>query len=113
MSKPIYQILIAPLLTEKSVQNMTIRNSTLKKYTFRVALNANKVEIAKAIEEMFAKEKVKVASVNTLHMRGKRRRVMGGKRMRGSNQYGKSPDWKKAIVTLAPDSPSIPMLEGV
>ena len=112
MSKPIHQILISPLLTEKSVANMNIKNSKVKKYTFRVAVDANKIEIAKAVEAMFVKEKVKVASVNTIHMRGKARRV-GGRRMRGGNQLGKTPDWKKAIVTLTPDSPSIEMLEGV
>jgi large subunit ribosomal protein L23 len=134
MSKPLHQILIEPLLTEKSVRNTNIQRYTrkdargkagnneaavtalteqkLKKYTFRVALDANKVEIAKAIETMFADEKVKVARVNTIHMRGKQRRAMGRK-IRGGGQMGKSPDWKKAIVTLTPDSPGIPMLEGV
>ena len=134
MSKPLHHILIEPLLTEKSVRNTNVQRytrkeargkvgnnenavkalteQTVKKYTFRVALDANKVEIAKAVEAMFANEKVKVARVNTLRVRGKQRRGIGRK-MRGANQMGKSPDWKKAIVTLTPDSPNIPLLEGV
>lgn len=112
MSKPIHQILLEPLLTEKSVAIQTFKNSKVKKYTFKVAVSANKIEIAKAVEAMFASEKVKVASVNTIHVRGKMRRVTGRK-MSGLGQMGKSPDWKKAIVTLTADSPSIAMLEGV
>jgi len=104
--KPIHQILIQPLLTEKSVQQ-----SAVKKYIFEVALDANKIEIAHAVEELFAKDKVKVATVNTMHVRGKERRSMGKKRAAG-NKTGTSPAWKKAIVTLAADSPNIPSLEG-
>ena len=105
--KSLHQILIQPLLTEKSV-----RQNQAKKYSFEVALDASKTEIARAVEELFAKEKVKVASVNTLHMRGKQRRSMGKRRAAG-NQTGTTPAWKKAVVTLADDSPTIPMLEGV
>ena len=112
MSKPIYQILTEPLLTEKSVQNQSLKGSTTKKYTFKVALNANKIEIAWAVETMFAKEKIKVASVNTMRVRGKERRELG-RRMRGATRKGTAPNWKKAVVTLTPDSPNIPMLEGV
>lgn len=110
MSKPIHHILFAPLLTEKSVRN--IDAGAGKKYTFKVSLDANKVEIAQAVEAMFAKDKVKVASVNTLKVRGKERRTIG-RRLRPGSQTGKAPDWKKAIVTLTADSPNIPMLEGV
>ena len=113
MSKPIHQILLQPLLTEKSVRNTNIKGSPAKKYTFKVALDANKIEIAQAVESMFAKEKVKVASVNTLKVHGKQRRVTGRGNRGTSGRMGKSPDWKKAIVTLKPDSPGIPMLEGV
>ncbi len=105
MSKPIHQILYRPILTEKSV-----RNAQHKKYTFAVALSANKVEIASAVEAMFAKEKIQVATVNTIHMRGKERRI-NMKRGRRP-QPGKTPDWKKAIVTLTDASPNIPLLEG-
>ena len=112
MSKPIHQILIEPILTEKSVQNMNIKNAKAKKYTFKVALKANKIEIARAVEQLFVREKVKVASVNTIKVRGKERRILG-RRLRGGGRLGRSLDWKKAVVTLAPDSPGIPMLEGV
>ena len=136
MSKPFHQIIISPILTEKSVHNQQIQrynrqdakatlggtpsNSAIsalteqrvRKYTFRVALDANKVEIAQAFEAIFAKEKVKVAKVHTVHMRGKERRQLG-RRTRSATQMGKSPDWKKAIVTLTLDSPGIPLLEGV
>lgn len=103
MSKPIHHILIAPLLTEKSVAG-----TSEKKYVFHVAMDANKIEIAQAVEAMFAKEKVKVATVNTLHMRGKERRSTSKRRA----STGKTPNWKKAVVTLTADSPNIPMLEG-
>lgn len=61
------------------------------KYTFWVASSANKIEVARAVQDIY---KVKVASVNTLVVPGKLRRVR--------YQLGKQPDWKKAIVTLAP-----------
>ncbi len=108
--RPIHQILIAPLLTEKSVR--TLNAGGAKKYTFKVALDADKVEIAQAVEAMFAHDKVKVARVNTLKVRGKARRTIG-RRLRPTATTGKSPDWKKAIVTLTADSPTIPLLEGV
>ena len=60
-----------------------------RKYLFRVAPKANKTEIKKAVEEIY---KVKVQGVNTFIMRGKLKRVR--------TQLGKTPDWKKAIVTL-------------
>lgn len=105
MNRPLYQILKRPLLTEKSVIL-----TEQKKYLFAVAMDANKIEIAEAVEAAFAKEKVKVASVNTLHVRG-RSRKMNLKRGRRPS-VGTTPAWKKAIVTLTPDSPTIPLLEG-
>lgn len=77
-------ILRRPLVTEKST-------SLLKdnKYTFIVDLNANKVEIRQAVESIF---KVKVEKVNTLRVKGKIKRVR--------RVPGKTPDIKKAIVTL-------------
>lgn len=134
--KPLHQIIISPILTEKSVSNQKISRYTrldaktvlgggassaaiaglteqsIRKYTFRVSLDANKIEIAQAFEAVFAKEKVKVAHVHTVHMRGKSRRQLG-RGSRSTSKMGKSPDWKKAIVTLTQDSPGIPMLEGV
>jgi large subunit ribosomal protein L23 len=132
MTKPLHKILIQPVLTEKSVRSTSLKRFTsvearkvaggneatkkalleqkVVKYTFMVALDATKPEIAQAIELMFAKEKVKVANVHTLHVRGKRRKVVTARGKRPS--VGTMPNWKKAIVTLAPDSPTIPLLEG-
>lgn len=106
MKKPIHEILIRPILTEKSV-----RSTQVKKYLFVVALKATKIDVARAVEELFAKEKVKVASVNTMHVRGRQRR-MNLKRGRRAS-VGTTPAWKKAIVTLTEDSPTITLLEGV
>ncbi len=72
----------------------------IKKYTFEVALKANKVEIKKAVEEVFG---VKVASVNTMRVNGKEKRM--------GRYTGKTPDWKKAIITLAKDSKTIEFFE--
>ena len=82
-----YKIVRYPLITEKS----TILREDKNKYTFRVDKRANKVEIKKAIEAIFPD--IKVASVNTMNVRGKPRRFRYNKR-------GKTSDWKKAIVTL-------------
>lgn len=105
MTKPLHEILIRPILTEKSVANAQV-----KKYTFVVAKSATKIEIAQAVESLFSKEKVKVADVNTMTMRGKTRRVQMKRGRRASE--GTTPSWKKAVVTLAADSPNIPLLEG-
>ena len=90
-------IIIAPVLTEKSVAVLGE-----KKYTFRVADGANKVEIAKAVEEIFG---VKVAKVNTISMKGKKRRM--------GRFEGYTSDWKKAIVTLKADSKTIEFFDGM
>lgn len=91
------EIILRPVITEKSTEGQQ-----MKKYTFRVADDANKIEIAKAIEELFG---VKVAKVNTLHVRGRSVRV-------GRHEGYKS-DWKKAIVTLREDSKGIEFFEGM
>jgi large subunit ribosomal protein L23 len=78
-------IVIAPIITEKSGQQVQSQNS----YTFKVSINANKIEIKKAIERIFA---VKVVAVNTIRMMGKPKSL--------GRYNGKRPDWKKAIVTL-------------
>jgi large subunit ribosomal protein L23 len=90
-------IIIAPVVTEKSV--MALGD---KKYTFRVDKNANKIEIAKAVEEIFG---VKVAKVNTISMKGHLRRM-------GRNE-GYTSDWKKAVVTLTQDSKTIEFFDGM
>lgn len=88
MSKHPYEILIAPLLTEKATEAQIWREP---KYTFRVAIDANKVEIRKAVERAF---QVRVLSVNTVRNKGKKKRMRTAK-------MGRRPDWKKAVVTLA------------
>jgi large subunit ribosomal protein L23 len=97
MMREARDIIIRPVVSERSTELMEQR-----KYTFEVALDANKVEIAKAVESIF---KVKVASVNTMRVFGKLKR----------NRYGyhRTSTWKKAIVTLTKDSKSIPILETV
>ena len=93
-----YYIIIRPVLTEKSYAEMAN-----KKYTFRVAINANKTEIKNAIEEVFPG--VKVESVNTMRTEGKIKR-------QGRTQ-GRTAEVKKAIVTLKKDSKGIPFFEGM
>lgn len=78
-------IIIRPLITEKSTTLMAEG-----KYVFEVAKSANKIEIAKAISQIF---KVKVASVNTINVEGKVKRM--------GRSVGKRSDYKKAIVKLA------------
>ena len=78
-------ILIRPLITERTTMLMAEG-----KYTFVVAKKANKIEIAKAVSDIF---KVKVENVNTVNVTGKKKRM--------GRTSGKRPDYKKAIVTLA------------
>ncbi|MCL5066589.1 MAG: 50S ribosomal protein L23 [Firmicutes bacterium] len=85
MSKSPYDVIIRPLITEAATDALE-----LNKYTFEVDRRANKVEIRDAIEEIFH---VRVTKVNTLWRRGKVRR-------RGQSS-GRTPDRKKAIITLA------------
>ena len=93
-----YDIIKKPVLTEKSYAEMAD-----KKYTFEVDVHANKTEIKAAIEEVF--EGVKVASVNTMRTQGKIKR-------QGRTQ-GRTPEVKKAIVSLKADSKAIPFFEGM
>ena len=79
------EILIAPLITEKTTSQQKSSNS----YTFKVSLNANKIEIRKAVETVF---NVSVIDVNTINQRGKIKRM--------GRFSGKRADWKKAIVKL-------------
>ncbi|MFH1594458.1 MAG: 50S ribosomal protein L23 [Candidatus Omnitrophota bacterium] len=79
-----YSVIVSLIRTEKSGRLMP-----LNKYMFCVGMSANKIEIRKAIEDIY---KVKVASVNTAIVRGKMKRVRFA--------LGKTSDWKKAIVTL-------------
>ena len=83
-------IILKPIITEESMMGIMT-----KKYTFKVAKDANKIEIAKAVEAVFTK----VAKVNTMNVRGQKRR-------QGMHE-GYTPSWKKAIVTLTEDSKEI------
>ena len=85
MRKSQYTIVREPLLSEKGSDLGEKHNQ----YFFRVALNANKIEIKRAVERIY---KVKVANVNTMRMSGKRKQLR--------RKVGHKPDWKKAVVTL-------------
>ena len=96
--KTAQDIVIRPIITERSMGGIAAG-----KYTFEVAKDANKIEIAKAVEEIFG---VKVAKVNTLNMQGKEKRT-------GRYPAGRRPSWKKAMVTLTEDSKTIEFFEGM
>ncbi|PPR20020.1 MAG: 50S ribosomal protein L23 [Alphaproteobacteria bacterium MarineAlpha10_Bin2] len=91
-----YDIIVGPLVTEKST-----RGSEHNQVTFKVSLDASKPEIKKAVESLF---EVKVKQVNTIRMKGKVKRFKG--------HLGKRSNWKKAIVSLA-DGETIDMMTGV
>ena len=90
-------IIIAPLITEKSMSGIAD-----KKYAFKVAKDANKYQIKDAVEKLF---KVKVEKVNTINMRGKARRM--------GRYEGTTSSWKKAVVTLKADSKPIEFFDGL
>ena len=90
-------VIIAPIITEKSMMGIAD-----KKYTFKVAKDANKVLIAEAVENLF---KVKVERVNTISVRGQERRM--------GRYSGYTSSWKKAIVTLKKDSKPIEFFDGL
>lgn len=96
--KTAYDIIKRPVITEQSMAN-----AEMKRYVFEVAKDSNKVEIAKAVEEIFA---VKVVKVNTLNVQGKLKRS-------GRYPAGRRPSWKKAMVTLSDDSKPIELFEGM
>ena len=95
--KTAYDIILKPVITEASIADIQD-----KKYTFRVASDANKTEIAKAVEEIFG---VKVEKVNTISMKAKTKRV----------RYveGKTSAWNKAIVKLTADSKTIEFFDSL
>ena len=95
------KIIIKPLLTEKSYSG--IAN---KIYTFVVAKNADKVQIKKAVEELFG---VKVASVNTVNVKGHKKT----QNTKAGRTVGKTSDYKKAIVTLTQESKSIAFFDSL
>jgi large subunit ribosomal protein L23 len=96
--KNVYDIIIRPVITEQSMEDLDI-----KKYVFEVAKDANKLEIKKAIEEIFG---VTVIKVTTTNVRGKEKRT-------GSYPKGYTKSWKKAVVKLSADSKTIELFEGM
>lgn len=97
MSKIAQDIILRPIITENSMDGIADR-----KYTFEVAKDANKIEIAKAVEDLFD---VKVSKVNTINVDGKLRRY--------GRFEGYTASRKKAIVTLTEDSKSIEFFDGM
>ena len=95
--KTAQDIIVKPIITERSMSLVA-----LKKYTFKVAKDSNKIEIAKAVEELFG---VKVAAVNTMNVKGRYKRQ--------GKYEGYQSDWKKAIVTLTEDSKTIEFFDGM
>ena len=93
-----YDIVIRPIITERSMAA-----TAEKKYVFEVAPTAGKIEIKKAVEEIFG---VKVASVNTINVPGKAKRM-------GAARPGMTRSWKKAYVQLTADSKTIEFFEGM
>ena len=96
--KTAYDIIIKPVITEQSMEA-----TEEKKYVFQVANDANKIEIKKAIEEIFD---VTVIKVTTINVNGKAKRT-------GAYPMGKTASWKKAVVKLSADSKNIELFEGM
>ena len=92
MSRSPVEVVYGPLITERTY---TLYQNN--RYTFRVATSATKPEIARALEEQYESQGIKVVSVNTLRVSGKTRRQAGNR-----TRPGRTSDWKKAIVSLAP-----------
>jgi large subunit ribosomal protein L23 len=96
-----YDIIKKPLLSEKSYATISD-----KKYTFIVDLNANKIQIKQAVEQIF---KVKVKQVNTLIVKGK----VKTQNTKQGRSVGRTSDYKKAIVVLTKDSKPIEFFESL
>ena len=92
-----HDIIIKPIVSEKIMDQLADR-----KYTFKVAIGANKIQIKKAVEEIFG---VSVEKVTTLRVLGKVKRM-------GATS-GKRADWKKAIVKLTENSKTIEFFDGM
>ena len=95
--KMVQDIIVKPVITEASMDRIAD-----KRYTVKVANDATKPEIAKAVEAMFG---VKVAKVNTISMKKKPTRT--------GVHFGYKSEWKKAIVTLTADSKTIEFFDGL
>ena len=98
-----HDIIRRPVISERSMEVVFDREGNeIKKYTFEVPVSANKIEIKKAVEEVFG---VKVEKVQTIRTMGKTKRM--------GVHVGKRADQKKAIITLAQDSKGIEFFEGM
>ena len=95
--KTAHDVIVRPIITEDSMDRLAD-----KKYTFEVAPGSNKIEIKRAVEEIF---KVQVAKVNTITVPAKEKRV--------GYHVGKTSEWKKAIVTLKPESKTIEFFDSM
>lgn len=113
MTRSPEKILIRPVITEKTSalqfdgtdaasEEDEIPDSVKSKYTFEVVPDATKIEVRRAVEEMFD---VTVTDVKTMNVRGK------AKRVRGRWDKGRRPSWKKAIVTVG-EGETIDLYEG-
>lgn len=98
MEKTAQDIILKPIITEHSMECLQ-----QGKYTFKVAKDANKIEIANAVEKLF--KGVKVKKVNTISVRGRKKRM--------GRSEGYTSAWKKAIVTLAEGSKTIEFFDGM
>ncbi len=96
--KNVYDVILGPVISEQSMEQVD-----LKKYVFFVDKTATKIEIKTAVEKIFG---VKVEKVNTIRTQGKLRR-------QGRYPEGRTPEVKKAIVRLTPDSKPIEFFEGM
>jgi large subunit ribosomal protein L23 len=95
--KSAQDIILRPIITERSMQGVAER-----KYTFKVARSANRIEIAAAVKTLFG---VEVQKVNTMNCKGRAKRV--------GRHAGYKPNWKKAIVTLTENSKGIEFFESM
>ena len=96
--KNAYDVIVKPIITEQAMEA-----TEEKKYVFQVAVDATKIDIKRAVEQIFG---VKVEKVNTINMQGKEKR-------QGAYPAGRRASWKKAMVKLTPDSKSIEFFEGM
>lgn len=98
--KTAHDIIVKPIITEMSMDMAANR-----KYVFKVMRDASKTEIKQAVEEVF--KGVKVAAVNTMNIKAKKKRLGMGR------PEGTKSAWKKAIVTLKPESETIAFFDGM
>jgi len=96
--KTAHDIIVKPIITETSMDM-----AKDKRYVFKVMRTASKTEIKNSVEEVF---KVQVKDVNTINVKGKKKRL-------GARKEGSTSAWKKAIVTLKPDSETIAFFDGM